>query len=75
MQHWTKLDYHKDPCPVARLFHNAVCIGYGGDHPQLLVTGGVDDGKKALSDGWILDVESRRWREVRIYKPLATGHN
>ncbi len=70
MQHWSKLDYHKDPCPVERNSHSAVCIGYGGDHPQLLVTGGLDNGDNVLSDGWMLDVESRRWREVRINKAL-----
>ena len=44
--------------------HAAVCLGYGGDHPQLLVTGGLDAGHKVLSDAWLLDVKSGQWREV-----------
>ena len=27
--------------------------------------GGIDDDNKTLSDAWLLDVQSRRWREVR----------
>ena len=56
-----------EPCPVARNGHAAVCLDYGGDHPQLLVTGGRDAGTKVLSDVWMLDVQSGRWREVRVY--------
>ena len=37
----------------------------GGDHPQLLVTGGLDAGDKVLSDVWQLDIYSGKWREVR----------
>ena len=50
---------------MVRAFHTAVCLGYG-DHPQLLLYGGMDGDHKVLSDVWILDVESRRWREVRV---------
>ena len=65
MQHWRKLYHHEGgPCPVGRGGHAAVCLDYG-DHPQLLVTGGRSDGNKVLSDGWLLDVQSGRWREVR----------
>ena len=45
--------------------HAAACLGFGGDHPHLLVTGGEDDDDNTLSDVWTLDIESRRWREVR----------
>ena len=41
-----------------------MCLNYGRDNPQLLVTGGWD-GKRVLSDAWMLDMESGRWREVR----------
>ena len=58
------MDCHEGPCPVARGLFTAVCLGYG-DHPQLLLYGGLGD-DKVLSDVWILDVESRRWREVRV---------
>ena len=49
---------------MGRSGHAAVCLDYG-DHPQLLVTGGLYAGNKVLSDGWLLDVQSGRWREVR----------
>ena len=50
---------------MGRAVHATVCLGYGGDQPQLLVTGGIDSDGNILSDAWLLDVESRRWREVR----------
>ena len=66
MQHWSKLAHHVgEPCPVERSYHAAVCLGYGGDHPQLLVTGGLATGLKILSDAWMLDVQSGKWKEVR----------
>ena len=75
MQHWSRLDIKKgDPCPVKRANHASVCLGYGGDHPQLLVTGGRGGGVKVLSDVWILDIQSRRWREVRLYSMFSTLH-
>lgn len=45
---------------MKRSYHTAVCLGYGGDNPQLLVIGGRDN----LNDAWMLDVNSWRWREV-----------
>ena len=66
MQHWSKLDHQEGvPRPVKRSFHVAVCLGYGGDNPKLLVTGGRDANSVALSDVWILDLDSRKWKEVR----------
>ena len=50
---------------MERSSHVAVCLGYGGDNPKLLVTGGVDANGVALSDVWILDLDSGKWREVR----------
>ena len=50
---------------MERAGHAAVCLDYGGDHPQLFVTGGVDGSKKILSDAWILDMETGKWSEVR----------
>ena len=64
MQHFSKMDTQGESCPNVRYGHAAVCLGYGGDHPQLLVTGG--DGIHILSDVWLLDVQSGRWREVRV---------
>ena len=51
-------------CPMVREGHAAVCLGYGRDHPQLLITGGLGVGNKVLSDSWILDLQSGRWKEV-----------
>ena len=65
MQHFSKMDTQGESCPKGRDSHAAVCLGYGGDHPQLLVTGGWD-GYSVLSDVWLLDVQSGRWREVRV---------
>ena len=63
MQHWSKVDDHEgEPFPVGRVGHAAVCLDYG-DHPQLFVTGGLGN-KQVLSDAWMLDVQSGRWREV-----------
>ena len=72
MQHFSKMDIQGESCPKGRDEHAAVCLGYGGDHPQLLVTGGftsegfTNDGV-VLSDVWMLDVQSGRWREVRVW--------
>ena len=65
MQHFSKMDTQGESCPKGKSEHAAVCLGYGGDHPQLLVTGGIDR-SSVLSDVWLLDVQSGRWREVRV---------
>ena len=68
MQHWSELDHHLgEPCPVERNRHAAVCLNYAGDCPQLLVIGGLGTGNKALSDVWMLNLQSGMWREVRVY--------
>ena len=64
-QEWTKLEkLGGSPWPVSRDSHGACCLNNGEEQPQLLVTGGVDDCGSSLSDAWVLDVNSRRWREV-----------
>ena len=50
--------------PTVRSFHAAVCTEYGGDRPQLVITGGLDAGDKVLNDVWIMDVQSGRWKKV-----------
>jgi len=50
---------------VGRFDHAACCLNYRDDEPVLLVTGGVDDNGNTLKDGWLLEVNSGRWREVR----------
>ena len=67
VQHWTRVDIQVgESCPVVRYSHAAVCLGYGGDHPQLFITGGLDVSRKVLSDSWILDQQSGRWKEVSV---------
>ena len=73
MQHWSKLEIQGESCPVGRADHAAVCLGYGGDHPQLLVTGGIDQDRTVLSDVWLLDLESGMWREVRVDECVRLG--
>ena len=47
-----------------RSLHAAACVEHGGDRPQLVITGGWDDGDKVLNDVWIMDVQSGRWKKV-----------
>ena len=46
--------------------HAACSLNFGDDHPQLLVTGGLDRSDNVLDDAWILDVRARTWRKVNI---------
>ena len=65
MQHWSKANKRLgEPCPVGTARHAAVCLNYGEDQPQIFIFGGKDAGDNVLSDGWILDVQSGKWREV-----------
>lgn len=68
-QEWTSLERPKGaPWPVRRDSHAACCLNYGEKHPQLLITGGVDNNGNSLQDAWVLDVKSGMWKEVRIYQ-------
>jgi len=63
---WTKLEQSEGaPWPVGRDDHAACCLNFEEDEPVLLMTGGTDDNGNTLNDVWLLDVNSRRWREVR----------
>ena len=53
-----------EPWPVGRSSHAACCLGFGSQHPHVLVTGGVDSDDKSLGDAWLFDVTSRKWKEV-----------
>ena len=67
LQNWTKLNKSGGgPWPEERSSHAAVCLNYGQQYPQLLVTGGVDRQDKPLADVWILDIERGSWRKVRL---------
>lgn len=52
---------------MGRSHHAAVCIGYEGERPQLMVIGGLDEKYEVLNDCWMLDIVSGNWREVRWY--------
>lgn len=51
---------------MRRESHTAVCLDYGGDRPQLLVVGGHEEDYEVLSDVWLLDVQSGKWKEVCV---------
>ena len=68
-QEFTKVEQCEgEPWPVGRISHAACCLGYGGDHAQLLVTGGIGEDNKTLKDAWLFDLSSGKWREVREQK-------
>ena len=73
-QVWTKLERPEGvPWPMERVWHAACCLNYGDDYPQLLITGGLDKNLNTLSDAWLLDLTSGRWREVREVEGSEAG--
>ena len=50
--------------PVEREGHAACCLNYGQEHPQLLISGGLDRHNKTLGHAWLLSVATGTWREV-----------
>jgi len=44
------------------------CLNYGGEKPQVVMIGGVEEDENTLIDVWIFDVTSGVWKEVRFYK-------
>ena len=50
---------------MGRSLHAACCLNYGEEHPQLLVSGGLDGDDNTLRDLWVLDVERGTWKGVR----------
>ena len=69
LQHWEEVLVDMDsPFPEWILTNaTAVCLGYGGDSPQLLVIG-----KRTTSENcaWLLDVFSWQWNEVIMMKSM-----
>ena len=49
---------------MSRRNHIAACLGYGGQHQRLLISGGYGGGH-ILDDMWLLDPQSGRMEEVR----------
>ena len=54
-----------DPWPGKRYDHIAACLGYGGQHKTLLISGGYCNGD-VLDDMRLLDLQSRRMEKVRL---------
>ena len=54
-----------DPWPGRRSYHIAACLGYGGLHQRLLISGGADDTGVRYDDMWLMDPQSGRMEEVR----------
>ena len=53
-----------DPWPGRRNFHIAACLGYGGLHQRLLISGG-DGGDVIYDDMCLMDAQSGRMEKVR----------
>ena len=51
---------------MGRSTHAACCIGFAGDHINLLVTGGLGRDNKVLNDMWLFDMSLKKWTEVRL---------
>ena len=67
VQNWSKQKkYGSESWPEKRAYHAACCLNFGEEFPQLLVTGGLSVHNKPLRDAWILDIEGRKWRQVRL---------
>ena len=54
-----------DPWPGWRDSHIAACLGYGGQHKRLLVSGGAG-GVVRYDDLWLIDPQSGRMEKVRM---------
>ena len=55
-----------DPWPGRRGYHIATCLGYGGQHLRLLISGGWGGLGVVYDDMWLMDPQSGRMEEVRI---------
>ena len=56
-----------DQWPEARSSHSSCPLNYGEERPKIIVTGGLGKGGNVLGDMWILDVDSGKWTEVRMF--------
>ena len=54
----------RDSWPGKRGHHIAACLGYGGQHQRLLISGGFGVGI-TYDDMWLMDPQSGRMEEVR----------
>ena len=54
--------------PPMRATHAACCVAgplTGQEHPLLVMVGGYDEGYRILDDVWLLDIDGRRWKQVK----------
>ena len=67
----------KDPWPGRRDYHIAACLGYGGQHQRLLISGGGDDVGRTYDDMWLMDPQSGKMEELRtaLYNLSYSYHN
>ena len=68
LQQWILLNVSGPPTLSVRVSHTACCLAgllTGQEHPLLLVVGGLE-GSTTLNDIWLLDVDGRRWKQVKI---------
>ena len=56
-----------------RGYHIAACLGYGGKHQRLLISGGSGDGE-TYDDMWLMDPQSGM-EKVRIALTLVQWSN
>ena len=64
-QTWKKFK-EGDSWPGSRCYNIAACLGYGGQHRRLLISGGAYGASVTYDDLWLMDPESGRMEEVRI---------
>ena len=62
--------------PRGRGYHIAACLGYGGQHQRLLISGGASGDAGGVSvryndDLWLMDPQSGRMEEVRTAEDLS----
>ena len=55
----------RDSWPKRRDSHVALCLGYGGQHKTVLISGGYKGTGVTLDDMWLLDPQTGRMEEVR----------
>ena len=68
LQEWILLDVSGGRKPSGRSGHAACCLVgslTGQEHPLLVVMGGLDKASTILDDVWLLDIDGRRWKEVK----------
>ena len=79
LQTWSQNE-EGDPWPLSRFDHVAACLGYGGQHQRLLISGGFAGGRTAADDMWLLDPQSGRMEKVMtamnlFFKEIFTNMN